>query len=62
MNINQATGLLSDKAAELIQGMTLDELLAVGTETGREYSPAERRRLAKAKTRVVVRLLKMRNY
>lgn len=62
MNINQAAGMLSDKAAEIIQGMTLDELLAAGTVTGSEYSAADRRRLERAKGMIVIRLLKMRNY
>jgi hypothetical protein len=62
MTKNQAATLVSDKAAELIRGMSLDELLAVSVDTGHRYSTADRKRLEDARDRVVTRLLKMHNY
>lgn len=62
MNRNEAAGLVSDKAAVLLQGVPLRELLAVDIDTGRKYSDADWQRLQDAKDRVILRLLKMHNY
>jgi hypothetical protein len=46
---NEAVGLVSDKAAELLQGMPLDQLL--NFSLAGEISAADRRRLEEAKER-----------
>jgi hypothetical protein len=59
---NEAAGLVADKAAVLLRGMSLSELLAADIDTGRKYSDADWERLARAKERIIVRLLRIRNY
>lgn len=62
MTKNDAASLVSDKAAVLLHGLSLRELLAVGIDTGRKYSDDDWQRLENAKDRIVLRLLRMHNY
>jgi len=59
---NDAASLVSDKAAVLLHGLSLRELLAAGIDTGRKYSDDDWQRLENAKDRIVLRLLRMHNY